>query len=452
MTAKRVPPAGTILLFAVAAGLLLRAPDLASNSVSHPEVYVPGIALPRISEPPPRLGLIDHLRWNWRSEPHPPGYYAVAWAWIQVAGSSLGAIRFPSVLFGVATIAAVFLLARELYDVRAAAIAAALLTLHGHHIWWSRMARMYALGALLAVLASWILARLERSPPSWRGRAAYLGLMWFGLCTQMYLWLLLGVHLAWTWFRARRNAWLPAATGLLGLPLVAHAILQSRRPPLDANPIVFLRDYLALGFLFRNDYDSGITPWTPDWEPWLAMAVTVAVIALRRPFRPTLCLAVALIPIPMSLLSLHVPAVADRLFLFCTPFLFIVIADGLRGRALWLAPVILVLLGRGLDFSRRTGASDFQYARVARELLPRIGPADTVLVSPHNWILSPVWFYFQGRMPHVAESASHPLDSAWVLETEWTPATPAMKKSIEGMKSVEIIRVSYARATHYRRE
>ena len=63
-----------IALGAVVAALALRLYDLDLRSVSHPEVYVPGIPLPPIhSVPPPRLNWSETLSMHFHDEPHPMG-------------------------------------------------------------------------------------------------------------------------------------------------------------------------------------------------------------------------------------------------------------------------------------------------------------------------------------------------------------------------------------------
>jgi 4-amino-4-deoxy-L-arabinose transferase-like glycosyltransferase len=93
---------------------------------------------------------------------HPPLYYLVALVWTHVTGLSEAAVRALSALSGVALVPAVWLLARELSERRTAAFAALLVALHPLLVYYSREARMYALLALFATLASWLFARLCR--------------------------------------------------------------------------------------------------------------------------------------------------------------------------------------------------------------------------------------------------------------------------------------------------
>src|SRR5205807_257813 len=90
---------GASLLF----GGWLRLSGLGVKSISHPEMYVPGISLPDgISEPAERMTFTRILTGTFSSDTHPPGYYLLMLPWTRNVGTSLAAIRFPSALLGTA--------------------------------------------------------------------------------------------------------------------------------------------------------------------------------------------------------------------------------------------------------------------------------------------------------------------------------------------------------------
>ncbi|MEJ7712615.1 MAG: hypothetical protein WKF84_22900 [Pyrinomonadaceae bacterium] len=98
-----------LLAMVVCAGALLRLDGLDAKTLTHPEAYVPGITLPDgISTPPPRLTLHRLLYFHFHDEPHPQGYYIFMWVWTKLFGTSLNALRLPSVLFGVGSIILIF--------------------------------------------------------------------------------------------------------------------------------------------------------------------------------------------------------------------------------------------------------------------------------------------------------------------------------------------------------
>ncbi|MGQ9904733.1 MAG: glycosyltransferase family 39 protein [Anaerolineae bacterium] len=108
--------------------------------------------------------------------PHAPLYYLVLWSWLQGAGASDFAVRYLSVLFGVASVAVVWRAAREWLGVRAGLIAALLIVCSPFAIYFAQEARMYALYLLLAALSFLCMIRAlkpDRNPfRYWLGMAA----------------------------------------------------------------------------------------------------------------------------------------------------------------------------------------------------------------------------------------------------------------------------------------
>lgn len=105
----------------------------------------------------------------------------LAHASLQIFGESAWALRLPSVLFGVGSIWAFFLLCRHLLDTRQALLACALMTVSYHHVWFSQNARGYMGLLFFTLLATWLwFEALEKNKWSWwfgYAAAAILG-MW----------------------------------------------------------------------------------------------------------------------------------------------------------------------------------------------------------------------------------------------------------------------------------
>ncbi len=102
---------------------------------------------------------------------HPLLYYTTLDGWMKLAGQSPAAVRLYSVLVGVATVGAVFLLARDWFGDRTARAAALITAVAPFHIQYSQETRMYALLALVLVLTTWVYWRAWQ-----RGHWAY----WLG--------------------------------------------------------------------------------------------------------------------------------------------------------------------------------------------------------------------------------------------------------------------------------
>ena len=90
---------------------------------------------------------------------HPPLYYLLLRPWLALAGESEFALRFPSAVAGVLTVALLYRVGRVWLGERAAFWAALLLALNPFHLWYSQEARMYALLALLSLAVLWAFVR-----------------------------------------------------------------------------------------------------------------------------------------------------------------------------------------------------------------------------------------------------------------------------------------------------
>lgn len=83
---------------------------------------------------------------------HPPLYYLAIRGWWLVVGGSEIALRIPSVFFGILTIYAIYLIAKQL-KIKWPIVPALFLATSGLHIYYSQEARMYAMATFLVTLA-----------------------------------------------------------------------------------------------------------------------------------------------------------------------------------------------------------------------------------------------------------------------------------------------------------
>ncbi|MEW5917972.1 MAG: glycosyltransferase family 39 protein, partial [Gemmatimonadota bacterium] len=90
---------------------------------------------------------------------HHPLYAVLAHASRGAFGESAWSVRLPALLFGVATIPALFALAERLVSRREALLAGALLAVSYHHVWFSQNARGYSAIAFFAVVLTWLALR-----------------------------------------------------------------------------------------------------------------------------------------------------------------------------------------------------------------------------------------------------------------------------------------------------
>jgi uncharacterized membrane protein len=112
------------------------------------------------------------------AEEHPLAYYTMLDGWMEVVGQSPAAVRLFSVILGLATVGAVFLVARDLFDDRVGLAAAFVTALTPFHVQYSQEVRMYALLGLLLMLTTWCFLRAIKSGKllTWIGFGVLAGL------------------------------------------------------------------------------------------------------------------------------------------------------------------------------------------------------------------------------------------------------------------------------------
>jgi hypothetical protein len=280
LTMKRhLAPA--LVCAAVLLGGWLRLSGLEARSISHPEMYVPGIRLPAgISEPSERLTVRNVLTGTFSSDTHPPGYYLLMLPWTRQLGTSLLALRLPSALLGIACIPLLYLVGVLLHQTSAGAFAAVLLALNGYHIFWSQVARMFSLACFLGLLSTVLLLLIAREAPRTRlVLAAYVFTVLCGLTTHIFFWALLAAQMCWAFANAKADLWRgQLLTAILGSPLIAFAAYQSATTVADlsANALEYLLEFLPFAFLWPTA-QSG---FFPSAIPLQSAALRIALLVI----------------------------------------------------------------------------------------------------------------------------------------------------------------------------
>jgi len=153
-------------------------------------------------------------------------YSIVAHASLLLFGENVSALRLPAVLFGVASVWALFVLARRRTDTRAALLACALMAVSYHHIWFSQSARGYTGILFFATVTTWLwIEARERQGGRWWG--AYVVAVALGSWMHMTMVFVVVSHVvidAFAWALGRVEftwkpvvAWLLCVTGTLQL-------------------------------------------------------------------------------------------------------------------------------------------------------------------------------------------------------------------------------------------
>ncbi len=124
-------------------------------------------------------------------------------------GESAWALRLPSVLFGIASIWALYLFGRQVSADREALFAAALFAFSYHHIWFSQNARGYMGLLFWTILASWLLLRglHEPQPRLWLYYAAAAALGVYTNTTMVFVIIGHFIIYCWTLFIRRQTIW-----------------------------------------------------------------------------------------------------------------------------------------------------------------------------------------------------------------------------------------------------
>ena len=309
-----------------------------------------------------------HLVW-WR-EANMTLYYLLLRGWVPF-GQSEFFIRALSVVIAVATIPAVYWLAKLLYNRQVALIAAALFTFNAYHVRYAQEARSYALFVLLATLSSGFLIAWLREPGQ-RNRFRYILTSILAVYAHLYALLLvlaqglvlsrIGVpevgpssnrlDLA----AQMRRVW--ETIGVAVLPLLIFVVKTG------AGPIRWIQRPSVRDVLEFFEHLAGSGSW-----PLLAMYAVACIVAVApvgkrffacdptwETWRVQFLLVWLLFPVGLTVvLSFARPVFLGRYMIFCLPPLVILAAAGLaRLEQSWMlaaALTIMLLLSlRGVFF------------------------------------------------------------------------------------------------------
>ena len=262
MSADDRTPRLLILVFCLilVLGGFLRVADIGQKSISHPEMYTPGIRMPaELSHPRERVTLTQVLTGTFSSDTHPPAYYVLLLYWTRIFGADLVSIRLPSVLFGLTSVLLLVWCGHLCGEKQAAWLAGCLLALHGPHAFWSQVARMYAFACFLGLFSTGLLLQLIRGKGSRRLLSVLYVLVTFvGVASHIYYWPLFLTQIAYVFLRAVGER--EAMHGILRVQilaliltslLLATSAYQSGNEvaTLSGQPLIQFPEYLSFAYL-----------------------------------------------------------------------------------------------------------------------------------------------------------------------------------------------------------
>ena len=349
-----------------------------------------------------RLDWFNFARILWRREANMSLYYLFLRLWLHL-GDTPTILRSLSVIFALATIPALYLLGRRLFDSRTGLIAAVLLALNAYHIRYSQEARSYALTVLLCVLSSlFFVESLEN--PTRRVRLGHILTSSLAVYAHFFAALLiLAQYLSLRFVEGTRipeparKDWRWIGFGVLPVAIFvvstgAGPLSWIKRPSLrelwsfathltgNGGPLLLVASLIACGAallpVFRRRSISQ-TSWD-SWRYWFL------VLWLLFPVLFTVAVSFAR------------PLFLARYFVLCLPALNLLVAAGLaRLRSFWLlTPALLVFLILSLRGTVSYYEHDFDlrrdnWADASQYLLSNARPGDAI-----------VFDIAMGRMPY----------------------------------------------------
>ncbi|MBN1579186.1 MAG: glycosyltransferase family 39 protein [Anaerolineae bacterium] len=367
-------------------------------------------------------------------DPHPPGYYLLLKMWMALFGSGEFSVRLLSALFGIAFVALVYLVGKQLFDPWVGLIAAALATLNPLLVWLSQEVRMYMPVATLALASLYCLIRavdddLEASPWGWWVGYGVLALV--ACYCHLFAALLLPVAAGYVFIRGwhRRALWgvgalIIGAVGLAYMPFAWNAWKAGLvAPDVNVYPMLKFKEQLyelVLAFTAR---------FVRDPPKWLVVPMLVlAAFALagswpvvwraekqERRFGASLLLLWLLIPLAAFLwITAKRPVFNPKYLVVILPAFWLAIAAGMMRLKRWRTGSIslaliaaLVLGGIGWKTVWNVKALREDWRTAADYVTQRATAEDKVFVHLH-YAHVPFEYYYEGLAQVVAPLGSRP--------------------------------------------
>jgi mannosyltransferase len=327
-------------------------------------------------------------------------YYLVLHFWLHL-GNSEFVIRLSSVLAGLATLPAVYLLGERLFDRRTGLLAAALLAIHPSHLAYSQEARGYSFLVLFASLSTYFFVRgVERSSPHfWLGYSVCTVLAVY--CHSFALLLIAAQLTSVVFLPGRAIPWRGLLVSLAAIALFAGPLLlliaRQNQGQWAWLPRFSLREFSHLmTFLTGNGvrFFLYLLFWIAAVAAWLRKS---RLHCSAESWREALPIAWLVIPVVIvSIASLLRPILAPRFLIFCLPAGVLLAARGFfvtryRKLALVALALLMAFFLASLRSYYRTPKEDWRGA--TQFVLSAAKPGEPVVV----WD-SPAFAYYRVRM------------------------------------------------------
>ncbi len=276
-----------------------------------------------------------------------PLYSPLLRVWIALTGESPFAMRFFSLLWGVLSVALLYVLVKRLvadtvHGENAARWSALLLALSPYMVWYAQEIKMYTWVPLLVLLALYALDR-ACIRPSWRWWATVLIATSLAFYSHLLAALLIPVEVLWFWLHPRRQprAWQGGALtlALLTLPYlpmlrwIAPMLLAERQTGYPAYTLAEMATTLFGGWTLgvSQSLSGGRLPLYVALFLGMMALVGMAALTFRKRFVALTQLWLWML-VPLLLLwlvSLRGPIFTDRYLIWAAPAFYVLAGTGL---------------------------------------------------------------------------------------------------------------------------
>ncbi|MHB9032638.1 MAG: glycosyltransferase family 39 protein, partial [Anaerolineae bacterium] len=379
---------------------------------------------------------------------HPPIYFLLLHAVVQLAGSNDMALRFPSACLAAAIVPLLYVFARRIRNETSGLLAASIGALSPFLLWYAQEARMYTLITFLGLLSTLLLWRALTSH-QWHLYLVYGAVFAIGLLTQYLFVLLFPAQLLCAFIiwrtrphrvRFRWQRWLAIAG--LAIPLLIFAgvcvLAIQRIPELGSN-----RTYVPLWIMTRDIFSSfalGLSVnyfkiWPLEvffWALFIFGIITLVFRAQRNPWEVTTRAPVNRVALPVLLFGyIFIPILGMWLFSFITPLymgsryllmslpaFILCVAIGLENlfsHSRIIGPFVLFILAGSMNYSilRYYTAPEYNnkedYRSAAHTIAENESSADVIIVNGAE-IEAVFRHYYEGNLPIVPLPT---LNSSW---------------------------------------
>ena len=252
-----------LLILLLLAAFALRVSTLARQSLWRDEVDAIFMALRPLEQ---TLSMFTAMAQNG------PLFFLTLRPWLQIAGSSEFALRFPSALAGVASVALLWPVARILVrgaPASVAGLAVLFLALNPYALWYSQEGKMYAIVMLLALASTWAWLRGVENGGA-RAWIAYTLCVTLAMYYHLLAVLLIPLHLLWFLIAlpAARRRWRGYGLALAALTLPYLPLLVWQWAMLRAPNQVTGFSFTPLGEMLKTIFLNqarGFMPGDPIW-------------------------------------------------------------------------------------------------------------------------------------------------------------------------------------------